>query len=269
MSNENDRLVHIGDIDGMDDVLPGYLRFVEKLVESDDLELAEQALKCLPGFYRDQTPKEVLELRRAIDKYATTVNDYAQNPKDVELVNPARAKLLIKDCLRGQLICKEVQEMNASGKIPHIHEMGPGEFWIPIGLKEHLCKFTYSSVFLSQNSFNAAKVHLGDTLTDVPTDRPHIFVACEIIEHLRSINDIPQCMGRAGLDPVSIHLSTPLYTFGRGKPNWKDPSLVGTGAHVRTYTPIEFIRTAEQLFQGYRWQFCHAEIMSLVGHKPS
>lgn len=252
-----------------EDNLDALLRYAEVLIASDEIEKAEWLLtRGMPGFYRDHPPKQVEALKKKLYGFLMDVADYAKAPDDIRLVNPEFAKSNIDYLLRGRLMRDSMKALNEKGIVPHIHEMGPGEYWLPIGLKEHGFKFTYSCSFLSLKAFQKAYEHMRDFLVDeAPKDAPQIFVACEIIEHLRDENEIPHCMIKAGLDPIEIHLSTPYYTYGPGIPDWDSEAKRGFGGHLRTYTPTEFLMTASRLFPRYQWHYYGDVVQSAVGRK--
>ena len=163
-----------------------------------------------------------------------------------------------------------MQQLNEQGHIPHIVEIGPGEFWLPLGLKKLGLKFTYQTFFLHKDAYDKAKEHFEDVMnTDVSPNTPVIYVACEILEHLHDIHEIPQTLLKTGHTAQFVHLSTPRYTFGGGNSNWDEPSMRGLGGHLRTYTPDEFKSIALELFPGLQWiDETNNEVMSLVGLKP-
>lgn len=237
------------------------------LVAKDEISMAEQVLLKLPGFYRDHPPEIVMKMREKIRQFKMTIHDYAMAPDDVNLVSPEHALKVCQGVLRGAIILKNVKDLNEAGQVPHIVEMGPGEFWLPLGLKGLGCQFTYQTFFLHKNAYDKAKPHLEEMLSDVPKG-PVIYVACEILEHLHDIHEIPQTLLKTGHDAQFIHLSTPLYTFSGACPNWDEPSKRGLGGHLRTYTPDEFKAVARELFPAYNWvDYTQHEVMSLVGVK--
>jgi hypothetical protein len=260
---------YCGSIPYFNQYLPHLLAWADFLIQTDEAEFAELLLtRGLPAFYRMNPPQEVLDLKKKLHQFMMTASDYIKNPKDVDLVDPIRAKLIVEQMLRGRLVHRSVMEYNNKGIIPHLHEAGPAEHWLPIGLKELGCKFTYTATYLSQAAHNKAAPYLeGFLVAAPPVGVPQIYVACEIIEHLKDEKEIVWMMNKANIDPVEVHLSTPLFTFGGGLPNWKDAEYVGQGGHLKTFTPTEFIHTAQSLFPQYGFTFYENPIMSLVGRK--
>jgi hypothetical protein len=272
-------MINAGEIDNFKEKhLPAFLNYVDFLIQSDELGLAEHLLyKGLPGYYRDHVPSEVQTLKVEFHKFLMTAMDYAANSIDSELVDLERGKEVVKSVLRGIIVMSDVEAHNKEGRIPHIVDFGPGEYWLPLGLKGHGLKFSYQGFGLCDAAQSKAIELMGHFDSGghwavVPkTDRPVMFVANEIIEHLRSPHEIPQVFHKTGLTAQTIHLSTPLYTFGRGNPTWRDEKNIGKGGHLRTFTPMEFLSIAHELFPRYNWVYCrsdnniHNQIMSLKG----
>jgi len=261
--------IEAGRLQHFEENLGDLLNYAETLIKSDELEKAEWLLyHGMPGYYRDHPPEKVMALREKLYKFLMNVADYANAPDDIRMVSKEQGVNGVTYLLRGQLILKSVKEYNEKGITPHLFEMGPGEFWLPIGLIEMGCKFTYQASFLSVKAFEKAKEYLQDVLIDKPpTDRPHIFVACEIIEHLRSEKEIVHCMHKNGITPKEFHISTPMYTFAQGAINWDADSNKGLGGHLRTYTPHEFISVVSAMFQGYSLEYYPNAVQSIVGKK--
>jgi hypothetical protein len=66
-----------------------------------------------------------------------------------------------------------------------------------------------------------------------------------------------------------IIMSTPLFCFGFGKQDWKDPKHTGYIGHIRTYTPDEFVKQVSDNFPEFRFELTVSEIMLLVGKKKT
>jgi len=257
-----------GEIPAFKAAIPAMLEYVSALVKSDEILLAEKALVFgMPGFFRDNPPKEVLDMRKKVAKHKMNVHDYANDNVDFELINVERSKGIVDTVLRGQLVQKDIKELNEKGKTPHLIEIGPGEYWLPIGLSANGCKFTYEGIGVHDNAYNKAKPLMEQHLKKAIPGEPVIYAACEIIEHLENEWDIPQTLNKTGHEADIVHMSTPLYTFGFGKNDWDEPHMVAKGAHLRTYTPSEFMLVAQRLFPNYNWNYYHNQVMSLRGTK--
>ena len=262
--------MNAGELNALKESLPSLLKWASFLIQSDEIEKAEWLLfKGLPGYYRENVPQEVIELREKMYKFLMNTADYAMNREDNTPCDPDRARRTVEGLQRGQIIMKEVHVMNERSVVPHIYDMGPGEYWLPIGLKRLGYQFTYGCSYLSQTAYDKQKESFSDRCVDSPPPgSPQIFVANEIIEHLRSERDIVHCMNKAGLSPDQIHMSTPMYTFSQGCDGpWDSESNKGRGGHLRTYTPLEFMTVAQQMFSGFEWSYYPGQVQSIIGKK--
>lgn len=234
------------------------------LVAGDEPLRAIQLLDNLPGFYRDYVPVAAVELKKKIYSLLATPAFYATNPYD-QLVRHETAEQVIQQTLRGQLILKDVKELNEKNQTPHIIDLGPGEYWMAIGLKKLSCRFTYQDIGLCTNARLLAREHLLKEMDTQPEkEAPRIFIACELIEHLHHESDLRVDLERNGGNAHILHFSTPKYTFdGRASQlNW---ALKGDLGHLRTYTPKEFHSVITKLFPEYAFTMYDSQIMHLRG----
>lgn len=253
-----------GEIPNIDLFIPNLLLWADLLIQSDELQKAEKLLyEFLPGYYRDNPPAQVVEMRQKLHRYMMNVQDYMCNPNDVKISSVDQSVNNVNGLLRGALIKRTVEEYNKKDITPHIFDMGPGDFWLPIGLAASKFRFTYECSVLSTASLEAAKPFFQDHVSK--GSGPRIFVACELIEHLRDERDIVHSMNKYCPNPEEVHLSTPLYTFGGGVKDWD--SKPGLGQHMRTYTPHEFMAASSTLFPGYTFEYYPSEVQSVVGKK--
>lgn len=234
-----------------------FLDAAEQLVIHDDIARALDVLDNLPGRYREHRPKEVVEMRDTIMRQLMNNADYVTNPYD-DFVSIERGQLAIKTTLRGTVVKNDVEALNKEGKTPHIIDVGPGEYWLPLGLKGFGLKFTYDAISLQPEIERKAKQFIGDYLVEkAPKDAPILFVANEIIEHLWFEEEIYQAFVKKGGYADYVYVSTPMYTFGEGNPDWRTSQL----GHLRTYTPSEFGNIVQKMFKGFKWTFMNHPIM--------
>lgn len=234
------------------------------LAASDDVLLALRVLDSLPGFYRDHTPKEIVDLKHKILAKMATPNYYVNNVNDSN-IDPDVAQAQVEVLVRGQQVMNDVLAYNHEGLIPHIVDLGPGDYWLPIGLSRKRLMFTYQPIGICDKAKNTALRHINAYLKDeVPSDRPHIFIACEIIEHLHYDQEIRIEYNRAKVSAEVIHISTPLYTFdGRAKElDWQKKEVL---QHLRTYTPDELFQSAVRLFPEFKWEIIGSNILHARG----
>jgi hypothetical protein len=260
---------YAGELRMFHEKLPHLLEWASFLIQSDEIEAAEHLLfKGMPGYYRNHPPKEVIQLRRDLYRFLMNTADYAMNREDNTLCEPEHGINIVKNVSRGKIIWEEVAQLNVSGKIPHIFDMGPGDYWLPVGLKALGMKFTYDASYLSQTAFDKQTESFKELLIKNTGRDPVIFVANEIIEHLRSPYEIVHCAYKHRLDPDQLHISTPLNTFAEGCDGpWDSVSNLGRGGHLRTYTQNEFIDCVQGMFPGYTWTYYPGAVQSIIGRK--
>lgn len=243
-----------------------HVRFIHALCRADEFKMAMDACDMLPGFYRDNVPKEIQELKRDIHANFMTAHDYVINPYDTPTLSIERGKQIIDVAERGQVLLKKVKEYNAAGKVPHLVDMGPGDFWMSLGLHAYDCKFTYFGLCVNLEANKLFNQTLPNVWQDVAkADQPVIFIACEILEHLHFPAEILQTYHKYADNADHILLSTPLYTFGTGNDKWREQKWLG---HLRTYTPNEFSQWALGTFpRKYQWTFLACPAMVLMGDR--
>lgn len=246
-----------------------YLSVVNQMVSCDEVSRALWMLNNMPGYYRDKVPKEAVELKNQILTKLFTTKDYASyslhNDQTHSLIQ-ATAEEIDKKMLsflsRGIVAKALVKELNDKGIRPHINEIAPGSFWLPIGLKKNGLKFTYRGIGLNQAHDDLAKNYLGGFWREEPGGC-NIFICYELIEHLHSEEEIFQYFLKDNINYDHILLSTPKYTVGGGNLNWMASDL----GHLRTYTPSEFIRFAIRTWQDFKWVMYDDQVMVLKGER--
>lgn len=252
----------LGWLEGFDE--DAYLKVVEMLVNADEVERALLMLDNVPAIYRDQPTYKMTQMRKDILGAMCTPHAYMTGEYD-PTPRPDDAVAQLQYLTRGRLIEAEVRRYNKSGEMPHIVDVGPGEYIIPIALKALGLRFTYKEVAMDTKTHAAAMPLIESVRVEPQQDQPRIFLANEIIEHLPAPRDlVTEAIRHCGRWPDRVHLSTPCYTFnGKLKP-WR---ALGGLPHLRAYTPKEFQFEAMKLFPMFRWE-CHLDlIMSLVGHR--
>ena len=244
-----------------------YLDVMNFLTAYDEPMRALKMLDMVPAFYRDNPIPEMKATEKEIYQKLATPHFYSQNiwdkiPDDIA----ERGQWTLKGTMRGLLIHEDVKKMNAEGLKPHIIDLGPGEYWLPYGLEAEKCDFTYEGLGLQNHAYIQAKKDLEHVWLEAQgqINRPVIFIACELIEHLHHEADIKTDLLRTGATPSIIHISTPRYTFdGRHERlEWRSKGDLG---HLRTYTPREFMETVAKMFPEYQWAFADGVIMHMKG----
>lgn len=260
MQKEPDHM--IGKLEAWDE--DAVLKVVEMLVHSDEVERALLVLDNVPAIYRDQPTFRMVQMRRDILAAMTTPHAYMIGAYDPAL-RPDDAKAQMQWLLRGRLIEAEVRRYNKFNQVPHIVDVGPGEYIVPLGLKACGLKFTYKDIAMDLKTQSAAKQFLADYQVEPTQDQPRIFLANEIIEHLPEPRDLlVESHRHCARWPERVHISTPCYTFDGRIKEWRKE---GGLPHLRAYTPFEFQSEVRKLFPMYKWEFHLDLIMSLVGYR--
>jgi hypothetical protein len=238
-------------------------KYVESLIHMDEVERALLVLDNVPAEYRDNPPENLALLRNQIVASLCTAHAYMSSGLDAKVM-PEHAVPNLHHNLRGLIVEAEVKRYNAAGKIPHIVDVGPGEYWIPIGLLQLGFRFTYWDIAFDSGTQAAAHPMLGSVRQPKASpEQPQIFLGLEIIEHLPSPMDLGvECLRHCGKWPERVHLSTPHYTYDTREKDWRKPCGL---PHLRAYTPLEFLDSAKKIFPGYEWQIYSSNILSLRG----
>lgn len=251
--------LQVGEIKDFD--VKCFIDAANELVRSDEIKRAIDLLDNLPGFYRDYPPKEVKELRDLILSRICTPTTYAFDNNSDLLIDPKNANNMDKS-LRGMIAVNDVTALNEKGFTPHICDMAPGEFWLPMMLKNKGLKFTYQSIHLHHRAYELALPHFKEHVIYPDPKEPKIFFALEIIEHLWNVEDIKtEMLQKIGFADV-INISTPCYTFDSYCPkdwaNYEHRKILG---HLRTYTPREFARKIADMLPEYDSVLYTSEIL--------
>lgn len=240
-----------------------WLEAAKELIRFDEVERALQLLELVPALYRDQPVPEIESLKTQIRAALITPHAYLTSGLDSNVTIDA-AITNIQSLLRGKIVLKEVQ---ATPNM-HIVDMGPGEYWLPIGLsKLGFFSFSYQPLAFDQGAEAQSRELIKEHVRPKQSGQPTLFCCHEVIEHLPSTQDITvEALRHCGGWPDFVHLSTPLYTFNTTHyfEEWNKPCGL---PHLRAYTPREFIREADKLFPGYNWEYATDAIQSLRGYK--
>lgn len=253
----------IGSVESFDENIA--VKFIESLVDGDEVERALLVLDNLPAFYRDNLPFKLFKLKQDILTSICTPHAYFSSGLD-DKVRTEAAQANINSLLRGILIQREVARYNRLGLTPHLVDMGPGEYFVPIGLSQIGMRFTYHDLAMDQNTSKAAHPIIQEHRKEKPQDgQPLIFLGLEIIEHLPNTDDLAtEALRHCGRWPDRVHLSTPCYTYDGKKKDWRKPCGL---PHLRAYTPKEFLREAERIFPNFQFEPYTSQIMSLRGQR--
>lgn len=238
-------------------------RYVRQLIDYDEVERALLVLDNVPALYRQNPPPNLFKLKSEILGALCTTHAYLSSGLDSDVTKDKAMQ--VSELLRGKLLVNEVARYNDKGIKPHIVDMGPGEYFIPISLDAKGFEFTYTPIAIDQNAKMATAGLCERYKSENLDKRPTIFVALEIIEHLPSTKDITiEAIRHCGGIPDRVHMSTPLFTYDDSPKDWNKPCGL---PHLRAYTQHDFIEEARRLFPTHVWHYYSDKIQSLRGMK--
>lgn len=253
-------MVNFGTVKTFD--LEAYLKVIHSFIDAEEVERALWLIDNVPAYYRDHKFKELEDLKSEIESKLITPHGYMSLDLDSEVGDKAQSEAILNGTLRGVLAKNEVENLNKLGSPPHIVDMGPGQYWLPIGLQGHQ-QFSYFPIEMDRRAKVDAAIHI-HWIKDKPLkeDSPRMFVALEVIEHISDPSHIRwEAMRHCGGIPEIIHLSTPMYTYDSTPKNWRKIGL----PHLRAYTPSEFIAEATRLFPTHAITLYQNPVMSIRG----
>lgn len=239
-----------------------YCDAIEMQIMSDEIITALWMIDNMPGWYRENPYPRALEIRSNLYKQLMTTQDYVM---DISELDSSNAKQLTDDAFtfpRWDVARNWVRMANEQGFIPHIHELGPANYWLPLGLLREGFKFTYNA-----SSIHVGSIHYQKELRDVwnskpDTKTPVAFICFEMLEHMWNPDEIYHYFEKLDLKPHTIMLSTPCNTIYGGMDNWSTRTL----GHLRTWTPSEFQDFASK-FRGYNFTLLKHHSMVLEGRR--
>lgn len=243
-----------------------FIETVEMFITCDEVATAMHLINNMPGWYRDNMPERVVNLRNQLYRRFFTTLDYARDGCYMKEIASQPSETLKAGVLleRGAATYEVVKGINGDNRTPWIYELAPGNYWLPLMLREHGLQFTYCGRTLNIEMQRDASVYLASHWRNDPDmDQFKIFIAFELIEHLADPSEIFHHYVKAGNDFDVILLSTPKYTYGHGMPNWYENDL----GHLRTYTPTEFLSFAKKHWPEHFWEIYHDPVMVLRGIK--
>lgn len=219
---------------------------IEQMIEADEPERALNMLDNVPAYYRQFPTERMLEIRRSLHKALWTPVQYAGIYDELEYKPGGHWPL------RAQLLEAEIKKYQG-GLPPLVMELAPGGLFLNNELLQRGYDVKYFSIGLDGESFDMNGLY-----------GTKIFVAFELIEHLTNPWEIYQNYLKIEEEADIIMLSTPLFTYGGGMPDWRNRPL----GHLRTYVPNEFMEIAAKMFQGYQWEMVTGDgTMVLVGRR--
>ncbi len=233
---------------------------------ADEIILAYHLLDNMPGYYRENYPERAKEIKALVNKNLMSIYDYANNEDEFgeKQFEEARVQLARMDSQpRGEVLVNKVRDLNRQGIEPHLFEVGPSNYFMPIGLAGGGCKFTYSDLNFNSRAKEFIKSKNIINFADRKPDDYKMYLFCEIIEHLWRTEDAVDIYRKYHNEADWFMLSTPRFTMGGGLDSWKTRQL----GHIRTWTPKEISTFATEKFPEFDWHIYSTPMMVMVGDK--
>ena len=236
-----------------------HLWAIDQLINAEEITFAFKMMDRLPSFYRipENEPPALTAMRKRLYKQLWTHRDYIDKAGYKLIKGEQEFDLAFP---RGHAVLEVVKKYNEQNVKPFIFDIGCGNFFLPRGLKERGCRFTYKGVDLSTLGEDEQRKEFE---WQENATSPTLFVAFEIFEHLTNQEDIRHYAEQLEAEPDWVFLSTPLHNFGGTLPNWEQRDL----GHLASYNPKEFTIRAQELFPNYNFKIAMHRVMVLIGEK--
>lgn len=238
------------------------LKTAQMLVDSDNVVGAFKFVdECFPAYYREGQ-HDLIELwKHNVRKRIATINDYASGE-----MKEIRKEFSLQEfkALRFQAVDQLVAHWNAQEREPYIVDLGPGEYTLPIGLKENGRKFTYKPIAITSKVPPQAMKHIEDVYAIAPKfHQPQIFTCFEMIEHSFHPDDIADYYHRENINAEHVLISTPYGALGGGW-NRVHADII---AHVKDFNKKELIAFAMKHWPWLKWEYIHGPQMLVMGNR--
>lgn len=232
-----------------------YLNVANQMLCADEVLMCLDFLEMVPGYYRRNCPKELADLKRQIMAKIATSCFYATS-EGCELEASEAICESYANTLRAQLIMTDIRRLNEAGHKVHVIDMGGGENWLPVVLKN--MNFSYESAFVNWPTYKKTKHRFEKFVAERTSDQPVIFFACELLEHVHKHAELRFEMERRCGKADIVIISTPKETFN---PNVTDWTTIGDLGHLRTFTSKEFSDILSKIFFDYVASFYDSQIL--------
>ncbi len=247
--------------------LDNHITAIEQLIRADELQMALALCDQVPGWWRDNYPKELQEIKNTIYRQTYDQIEYATDDEEADCPREmGESQWTSAYCYpRAEILEKLIKSMtNGFGVGPWIFDLGCSHGNMPLGLIKAGLNFKYRGAGMNHRIIQKLKGWVGSRWEDHPHKSfPTILYCTEVLEHCMNPMDIVHSAYKVGVDFDYILLSVPMYCLGGGLPDWNTRRL----GHVRNWTPNEFIYFADKNWPGYTWELYKADSMVLLGSK--
>ncbi len=245
--------------------LQTHIKAIVQMICADEIQIALRMCDEVPGYFRDNPPKELAEIKKTIYRQCYDQFDYASDHEESSYSKEAALEQYLSNYTypRAHIITEEVKRLNAEGKRPWIFEISPSHGWLALGLDRDEHKFNFFGKNLNQKALLRFKEWLRPGIWEEKPlpDQPKILVCFEALEHCWNPHDIIQSAYKTGIEFDQIYLSTPMNCLMGGLPDWDTRRL----GHVRNWTAREFLEWASKGFPGFQWKLYPHHSQVLVG----
>lgn len=246
--------------------LEAHLKAVNQMILADELQIALQMMDQVPGWYRDNYPQELAEMKARLYKQTYDQAEYGTDDDEANCTREFGEEQWTNGYMypRAEIIAEIVRRYNAGNTVPWIYDLGCSHGNLPLGLIKDKHEFSYYGRGMNWRIQEKVKNWIGEKWMVSPGgEQPRILYCTEVLEHMFNPHDLIHSAYKVGVDFDKIVLSTPLYTLGGGLPEWRHRRV----GHVRTWTPKEFQEFATKSLPGYQWTYYHAYSMVLCGSR--
>ena len=247
--------------------LKDHLQAVNNLMNADCAKFALEIIDKVPAWYRDNPPKELLELRNKIyqqcydqiqyatdDEEGNCTREFGESQWGTNYTHP-----------RAEIITEEIVKANQRGQRPWIFDLGSSHGNLPLGLMRNGHGFTYRGAGMNWKIGKKLKEWVGDDIwRDFPrAGQERWLTLFEVIEHARYPDELIHSAHKIGIEFDQIFMSTPYGCLCGGLPEWKNRPI----GHVTDWTTNEFLQFADKGFPGFSWTLYKSHSMVLHGRK--
>lgn len=241
-----------------------HIKAVIQMIRADEIQTALTMIDSVPGYYRDNMPKELIDIKKKLYQNTYDQIEYATDDEEADCTREFGEAQWDNGYMfpRAQIISELIKSMFP--RSPWIFDLGCSHGNLPLGLIKSKHSFLYYGAGMNYRIQQKVKGWIGDHWSEKPiNNQPTILYCTEVIEHCFHPEEIIHSAYKVGVDFDQILLSVPKYTLGGGLENWDTRRL----GHVRTWTSREFLAFADNGFPGYQWKLYDAHSMVLVGTK--
>lgn len=211
--------------------------------------MALKLCDMVPGWYRDNYPAELAELKRLLYEHTYDTIEYCSDDDEAEMLRETGEEQWTSAyCYpRAQILESLIDSLQCT---PWIFDLGASHGNAPVGLIKSGKKFTYKGVGMNWRIIQKVKGWVGDHWKERPEPGQKTILFCtEVLEHCPHPEDLVHSAYKVGVNWDHIIFSTPKYTLGNGLPEIK--RRLG---HVRTWTPNELGEFCAKNWPGYSWR---------------